>query len=198
MAIITDDTLFSDIIEKAFRQEYVPWKPTEVENDEIIVLKNTVRILFGMSAGIHAPKNKVVIAGGVFTSLVHKEHPKDIDVFFLDGALSALFEYENFHKRNLKDEKSYIRENKMITEIYSENNNFQKFQYIFTKYKSRKELLDHFDLVHTKISFYEDKLYMSQNSFNAAKNKLLIPANPMKKPAQWRIEKFRQRGFTGM
>ena len=71
-----------------------------------------------------------------------------------------------------------------------------KMQYITTKYKTREELVQHFDFKHCCVSYdyVRDKLYISRETYDLIKRKVLEPnGNNMPKP--WRYEKFHSRGW---
>ena len=55
------------------------------------------------------------------------------------------------------------------------NNNVTKAQYILTTYKTREELLAHFDYKHCKVSYVpeNDKLYINRETFDCIKTKTL-------------------------
>jgi hypothetical protein len=69
-------------------------------------------------------------------------------------------------------------------------------QYIYTKYTTRKELIDSFDFKHCCVSYdyANDKMFMSREVFNLIKSKTLRP-NSDKAIELWRYEKFWQRGW---
>lgn len=139
-------------------------------------------------AGLLLPEH--IIAGGFFSSIYWNEQPKDIDFFFLDKQKQSLIQnIDNIKKHNVE----YLK-NPMIENVVSVNGT--KNQFIYTKYKTRKELIDHFDMMHCCVSYdsSEDKLYISPAALHAIKTKTIIP-NGNKKIAQWRIDKMIQRGW---
>jgi hypothetical protein len=71
-----------------------------------------------------------------------------------------------------------------------------KFQYITTKYKTREELINHFDFRHCCVSydFATDKLYITREVYDLIKSKRLVQ-NGIRRPALWRYEKFHHRGW---
>ena len=71
-----------------------------------------------------------------------------------------------------------------------------KFQYITTQYKTREELVKHFDFRHCCVSysFATDKLYITREVYDLIKSKKLVQ-NSDRIPAQWRFEKFQGRGW---
>lgn len=48
------------------------------------------------------------------------------------------------------------------------------FKFMFTEFKTRKELIDSFDFVHCQMSFHNDRLYLTRNIFDAIMQKKLI------------------------
>lgn len=149
--------------------------------------------------------SKIVIAGGCFVSWFHNEELNDIDVFYLDH-FNTSFAGQNYisnvqdtHPNAIKKHDHYTRHNNMITKVFTEQDTDTIFdyQYIFTKYKTRRELVDHFDLAHATISYNigEDKLYITRKAYDALKNKKLV-RNGKGDIADWRVEKFLQRGWT--
>ena len=71
-----------------------------------------------------------------------------------------------------------------------------RMQYITTKYKTREELVNHFDFKHCCVSydFTKDKLYITREVYDLIKSKKLVQ-NSDRIPAQWRFEKFQGRGW---
>lgn len=143
----------------------------------------------------HNWTDKVVMAGGCFTSWYHKEPVKDIDVFILDNTYiaDALFECVKQDVYRFKVGNSSYMSNAKVS--YTAFDTTTQIQYIVSEYKTREELLDHFDLVHDCISFVENKLYITREAFDAMRTKTL-KNNKGNKPADWRINKFLiDRGF---
>jgi hypothetical protein len=143
----------------------------------------------------------LVIAGGVYTSLYHKEFIKDCDVFFLDFPLTQKkvmeaidHEMASSPSRFVESDLNYLANagNKLIKRVVLDNNT--RIQYIFTTYANRQELLDHFDAEHACISYHNDKLYVSPLTFDCIKNKTL-KSHKGNTIALWRVDKFKKRGF---
>jgi hypothetical protein len=143
----------------------------------------------------HKWTDKVVIAGGCFTSWYHNEPVKDIDVFILYSTYvaDALFQCVQQDPDRFKVGNSSYMSNAKVS--YTAFDTATRIQYIVSEYKTREELLDHFDLEHDCISFVENKLYISREAFDAMRTKTLKSHNG-NKPADWRIKKFlSDRGF---
>lgn len=149
--------------------------------DEIQRMKEAAR-------KIGAKGNNPIIAGGFFASIFWNQEPRDIDVFYLDG------DGEDFHTPDALKDGEYLK-NPMITKVASFS--VTKRQFIFTKYKTRRELVDHFDMLHCCVSYdvKEDKLYISPAALDAIKHKAILPngKNTIKK---WRLDKMMSRGWT--
>lgn len=150
--------------------------------------------------------HKIIIAGGCFTSMFNNETPRDVDVFLLNDAnlkktFDHMFEGANTFSADtvnpIADKSDYIRSNKKIVKVVEHNFiDIPKSQYIYTEYDTRKELIDHFDFVHTTISYNigEDKLYLTKHAIDCIMNKRLV-VNGNNKPEQWRVEKFTNKGW---
>jgi hypothetical protein len=143
----------------------------------------------------------LVIAGGVYTSLYHKEFIKDCDVFFLDFPLTqkkvmeALdHEMRSSPSRFVESDLNYLANagNKHVRRVVLDKNT--RIQYIFTTYTNRQELLDHFDAEHACVSYHNDKLYISPLTFACIKNKTL-KSHKGNTIAVWRVDKFTKKGF---
>jgi hypothetical protein len=77
------------------------------------------------------------------------------------------------------------------------NDTETKLQYIFTKHKTRQEVINNFDFLHCMISYSysQDKMFLTRQSFDAAAKKLLIPNIPKEKISPKRWQKFKDRGY---
>jgi hypothetical protein len=73
-----------------------------------------------------------------------------------------------------------------------------KMQYITTKYKTREELVQHFDFKHCCVSYdiVADKLFITRETYDLIKSKTLVPNAGGRVPAPWRYEKFLERGWS--
>ena len=170
--------------------------------------------------------NNVVIAGGCFASLINMETPNDFDVFILDTAANKIVSNMMYndaqaalqYPEEFRPVKSgantalgaiggYVpvkpkirigNSNYMNNENIDQTIFFQdsKFQYITTKYKSREELISHFDYKHCCVSYdyMTNKLFITREVYDLIKSKTLVP-NTNKPPEQWRYEKFFNRGW---
>jgi len=143
--------------------------------------------------------HRFVLAGGCFTSWYHGELPKDHDMFILDWYGGKVFDDKlqwSEERYKLSDENylNAMSHNKMIVDVILDK--MTNVQYILTKYKTREELIKHFDVEHACVSYVpaNDKLYVSPLTFDCIKNKKLRSHNG--KIADWRQLKFMQKGFT--
>lgn len=154
---------------------------TEQDRKNIMQLKEVAR-----GTGLLLPSH--IIAGGFFSSIYWNVEPKDIDFFFLDGKSFTLGHSE------IKEHNVEYLKNPMIEKVVSVNGTMNQF--IYTKYKTRKELIDHFDMLHCCVSYdsAEDKLYISPAALHAIKTKTIRP-NGSKNISQWRIDKMLERGW---
>lgn len=145
---------------------------------------------------IGAPGMNPIIAGGFFASVYWHEEPRDIDLFYLEGDDENRIGFKIPPEENvtLTDEAGKYLKNPMITKVISLS--VTKRQFIFTKYKTRRELIDHFDMLHCCVSYdvKEDKLYISPAALEAIKHKA-IKSNGKNKIAQWRLDKMLSRGW---
>ena len=146
--------------------------------------------------------DSIVIAGGCFTSILNDENPKDIDIFVLDNleAIKLAHQHIGDGDHIVNDEQHYDKSasklNTNIVNVVNKTVNGVRYQWIFTRYKTRQELIKHFDFVHTKVSYdpITDKLYLSPETYHAIMNKELIK-NGSNIIAIWRYDKFSNKGW---
>ena len=144
--------------------------------------------------------DRVVVAGGCFASLLNHEIVKDFDVFMLDDlrnnlAVKALIAIALDHpeKKATVGRSTYMQNGQIEHTLYTPDGGIQ---YITTKYKTREELVNHFDFKHCCVSYdyLKDKLYMTRETFDLIKSKTL-KHNTDKPAALWRYEKFQKSGW---
>ena len=169
--------------------------------------------------------DKMVIAGGCFASLLNQEPINDIDIFLLDddinrdlaqgmaksyevdqpvmiqtsgssantisGYISLSPKKNNNHVRI--GNSNYMDNDKIERTIFFKDS---RMQYITTKYKTREELINHFDFKHCCVSYdiTKDKLYITRETYDLIKSKKLVQ-NSDRIPATWRFNKFQERGW---
>lgn len=145
----------------------------------------------------------LVMAGGVYTNWYHKEAVKDIDIFVLNSKKSTDF-YQYLTSVKMKDifvkdsfgESQYKKNNKSISAVFEGTVAEHKFQFIFTNYKTREELISHFDFLHCTPNYHDEQMYVRKDAFNAICYKKLIVHNKDNQ-VEWREDKFlKHRGFT--
>ena len=147
----------------------------------------------------------VILAGGVYTNWHHREGIKDIDVFILkDGHEAAILSYLKskigsiFDPNAFKNASDYKRDNTNIEQVYNAMSILPRvlYQFIFTKYKTREELISHFDFLHCTPNYYNSNLYVRKDAFEAIRDKRLVVHNKDNQ-VEWRRHKFlTHRGFT--
>lgn len=177
-------------------------KSSKFEDHEIVNIKSLKTLAWGKWGALQSLmpsasiiENNLVIAGGCFTSWFHGDEPKDIDVFFYgdddqrDYFATLLERLNNTHPCVRSQ---YNVNNNQITDVYNE---LSGFQFILTKYKTREEIIKHFDYAHCMVSFDGEKLYISRETYDAIKKKHLI-VNNQERVAEWRTAKFLARGFV--
>ena len=88
---------------------------------------------------------------------------------------------------------NYMENDKIEQTVFFQDS---KFQYITTQYKTREELIGHFDFRHCCVSysFATDKLYITREVYDLIKAKKLVQ-NGDRIPAGWRFDKFQERGW---
>lgn len=149
-------------------------------------------------------EKNIIVAGGYFPSLIHKEPINDIDIFIPSDLNSILSKagYIRFEQilANLESERKIKLKSSNI--IAYQNPSLEKvinivdtpYQIIFSKMIRREEVIAHFDYKHCTISFQNQNLYLTESAYRAAKNKILVPHNS-EKIQQYRKNKFLDRGY---
>lgn len=178
-------------------QEVGPGGFTAEEVERIKVVKEYIQTLV-------VPKLKgygehYVIAGGVFASLFNDEKINDFDIFVLnckDGdAMDQFLPIDPFKAQDrftISVGSQYIKSGNIMSVALDKETNFQ---YMFTKYATREELLRDFDYVHCLASYHNNKLYIGRGIFDAITQKKLIVHNA-ETSHEYRKEKFVKRGWT--
>lgn len=178
-------------LKEKVRRYFLKYRTTE----EMIYLFNTKRL---------------VIAGGCFASILNGEEVKDYDVFLLEdqanrGIMKMIVDKYHVDDFDLSEgvrnddvkigNSNYMNNDKIEQTILF---NKSRTQYITTKYKTREELVQHFDFKHCCVSYdlNNDSLFITRQVYDLIKSKTLVPNNVNNTPAQWRYEKFLSRGWT--
>ena len=166
---------------------------TYVETSKLLAAKQHIEKLLPL--WIRQNPN-IVVAGGCWASKLHNEAIKDVDVFILDcnnlHKEEILSWIQDWYEDSEDKTEDYARNNDKVTNVWTSKRN--KIQFIFTKHKTRKELIEDFDYVHCKTSYTEGYIYTTRKIFDAIMNKQLI-VNNGKNIQLWRKEKFLDRGY---
>ena len=161
---------------------------TQFERDHIYSCKRKIENLVE-EKGI--PKsNFSVIAGEVFVSILRDKDYKDIDVFVMNSILSYTLTAHSIKQNNSE---YFKKQNEKISDVFFDD--VKKINTIFTKYNSRKELLDDFDFAHCCVCYDFYKLYITPQTYKAIMNKKLILHNSSN-ISEYRKQKFKKRGFV--
>ncbi len=164
-------------------------------------VKSTIQSLFFQGSDLKG----FILAGGCFASYYHCDRLKDYDVFLLDIGDNPTY---NHLEKYLNDTSLIASRFKYGSSNYLNNCNnngkitktvfdtITKIQYVYTKFKTREELIDHFDCEHACISMdlNTDKLYTSKLSYHCMTNKIVMAHN-QNIVADWRKKKFFDRGW---
>jgi hypothetical protein len=144
-------------------------------------------------------RDRMVIAGGCFASMIIGEEVKDYDVFLLDDEHNArIMHYMETKWRDIESvhigSSGYMNNDRIKKTMFFEQS---KCQYILTNFKTREELIEHFDFKHCRVSYdlMTEKLFITRETMDLILNKELDPSRPDDLPKQWRYEKFRERGW---
>jgi hypothetical protein len=181
------------------------WQPLAAKLKEDIRRKVTEN-----ARGIHDVlrlllMNDCILSGSCISSIYHGEEPKDYDFWFKPKPFSKA----EFIRQNIIEK--YSADILDISENYAGQGakgapqpcvtanaiTFKnKFQLITLAdyYSARKD----FDLVHCMpyFDFADDKFFISEQQFRIIQQKKLVPQNPGNIIAPFRIEKFKNRGWT--
>ena len=160
-------------------------------------VKNSIRKHFIENVNVLFNMEKVVVAGGCFASMLNREPVNDYDVFILDDDSNRMT-VESISVSPLSGDvrvgdSNYMKNDKIEKTVFVKNS---RIQYINTKYKTREELIKHFDFKHCCVSYdpLNDKLFITREVYDLIKAKKLVH-NSDKAPALWRYEKFHGRGW---
>jgi hypothetical protein len=183
------------------------FKPSE--KNAILKMKSMakahINLVFGDNM-IDDVGHYLVVAGGAFPDWYHETRngPKDIDVFVLTDptAKNKLRPYLASNGFLLKAVEYLKNTNPGATHVQEvwEGNAIShgiKYQFIFTDYWSREELIKEFDYKHCMVSYDvgKNQIYITRQIYDAIANKRLIVNND-NRVAEWRRNKFLQRGYT--
>lgn len=182
------------------------FKPSE--KDKIIHMKTMAKSYITMILGdkiLDDVGHYLVVSGGAFPDWFHntRSGPKDIDVFMLNDETSKnrLRSYLGSNAFVLKN-MDYLKQTNPgathVQEVWEGNaiSHDIKYQFIFTDYWSREELIKEFDYKHCMVSYDVGKnmIYITRQIYDAIANKQLI-VNNNNRVAEWRRNKFLSRGY---
>ena len=146
--------------------------------------------------------NDFWLMGGSFSSFYHSQSIRDHDIFIIKNANNNNLIYDSILARfqaneNLKKSSKYSTTTKNPHIQYVFKDPISNFQYIFTDYTSREDVLKDFDMLHCCVSYdlRIDAFKISPAVAEAIKNKHII-ANSAKGIAPDRIGKMRYLGWT--
>lgn len=179
---------------------------TEHEINRIVKTKSNLKVLISYynllrnrDVSSITERDNIIFAGGYFVSDLNHEDFNDIDMFILNNR-QDLFDYISY-KNEIKESDlwTYNMDSKYLKNphvIATAKNKESKAQVILTDYKSRRELLDHFDMLHCTVSYVpdEDKLYITRGAYDSIISKRMVQNNK-NKIADWRIDKYAKRGW---
>jgi hypothetical protein len=147
-------------------------------------------------------RDRMVIAGGCFASMIIGEEVKDYDVFLLDDDHNTkIMEYMETKWRDREDvricsDTGYMNNDRIKKTMFFEQS---KCQYILTDFKTREELVDNFDFKHCRVSYdlMTEKLFITRETMDAIIDKTLIRHTDKPIP-HWRYAKFQDRGWKAV
>jgi len=146
-----------------------------------------------------------VIAGGCLASELQGDVPRDIDLFFLNLSdrinIPTHLELVKNNDLQYHDDSlissHVIRYNGLIVDERLKYPPSMDINVILTKFKTWKELIDNFDMLHCKMVYdpEKDAFFISKKAYNAAVDKKIVNAKnvPLK---SFRVQKFIDRGYT--
>ena len=186
--ILTDPRAYVDFHSKARTLKY------NIQKKLNEVLANTPSGLFEYI------KENCILSGSSISSLYHSEAPKDYDLWFKDAqSINVVKEYI---------EATYPDE---IAELSEEYNGLKTNSKVITKnaitFKNKMQMIilgDYqtmrktFDFTHC-LPYYDikdEKFYISEHQMELIARKKLEINPGGKTPVQWRIEKFKSRGWS--
>lgn len=178
------------------------------EKLEIAEVKEKIRTTIkhkieALPASLHAKIHRGILTGGAIASVFHKSFVNDWDIYLTDkkdiDEFSTIVQSgEDFLKYVEDVNPKYmvadtLVEGKVITARAVTFNN--SIQVITMETKDHRT---HFDFVHC-MPYYDiakDVFYISKDQYTAIKNKKIVINPKAKEVAQYRIEKYLNRGWT--
>jgi hypothetical protein len=180
---------------------------TNNEKNACIEVKYTFEKSYRFSsASIASLMDRMVFAGGVFSSLFLGENPRDVDVFILNtDTLADQGSLTNFISANgwkinskiSKDAGKYPDANSHISSVWKVSplkTPTIDYDIIFTDYSTPEVLVKDFDYEHSKVWYHNGKLNLTPRTFKAIKDMKLILCDG-KTHTEERKQKFIDRGW---
>jgi hypothetical protein len=180
---------------------------TPAKKNECMEVKYTFEKSYRFSSAlIAALLDRMVFAGGVFSSLFLGEKPRDVDVFILNATdddkkiLSVLFDDWGWEvsSKISKDASKYPDVKPNISSVWKVENNSRSptidYDIIFTDYSTPEDVIKDFDYEHSKVWYHRGKLNLTPLTFNAIKDMKLILCDG-KSHKEERKKKFIDRGW---
>lgn len=184
----------------------------EIKDTKLRALAAITACLPDFVGGWSEYSDHIVVAGGVFTSLILSEPIKDIDIFILDDEHTRTWVDRIFKESTASaiiHSACYFPNNKNIIGTitvcrdrkYPSRQSVSEapyvIQFIYTKYKTRQELLKDFDMEHTVVSLQmlpnkDFQIYLSRDTYDCIKNKIIKHHNP-NDIAEWRFKNMMHR-----
>lgn len=177
---------------------------SSTEKNECIIVKSTFEKTYRISASVLAPMmDRMVFAGGVFTSLHLGQKPHDVDLFILNASTTDYEKINSYLTNNIwvihkkiKKNSTYIDVNPRILGVWKTTSIVDiKYDIIFTDYISPEEVINDFDYEHSKVWYHNGKMNFRENTYNSIKSMKLVPS-PGKIPTKERKDKFLNRGWS--
>lgn len=195
---------------------------TASEKTTILKIKADVVDKYRLTGtAIASVMDRMVYTGGMFASLLHKEEPRDIDIYVLNSDaedIKILTKYflarQNSYRNsyitetfeNKKIDKKYQNSptNPFITEVHEHDlltfdyvggtHKKVKYNVIYTSYESPENIVADFDFIHTTMYLYHNIFTLTEEAFRAAQRKKLILNKSG--PDAARVKKFLDRGWV--
>jgi hypothetical protein len=180
---------------------------TPLEKDRILDMKNLAKSHINLLLSekiLDTVQHYLIVAGGAFPDWYHntRKGPNDIDVFVLHdeiakNKLRAYLGSNGFVTKSLDYLKQTNPGATHVQEVWEGIPDGRKYQFIFTDYWTREELIKEFDYKHCMVSYDvgKNQIYITRQIYDAIANKQLI-VNNGNRVAEWRRNKFLQRGYT--
>lgn len=145
--------------------------------------------------------DRTVFAGGLFSSILLNETPRDIDIFISKTEDEDYTIFENYCKVNtypinkkITGRNKYADMNPHIHSVWKMTRGKIDYDIIFTDYSSPEEIISDFDYEHSKVWYHSGNLYLSEKTYRAIMNMKLILVEGKTAKTE-RRKKFLDRGW---